>query len=63
MERCAAVSSVVSQVVPAPAAVTSTASQFASLATVALLHVVTRFYVRYGDINSTSDSRFREISV
>ena len=58
-----AVSSVASHVVLASAAFTSTAAQFASLATVVLVHVVTRFYVRYGNIHFTFDSRLREISV
>ena len=60
-----AVSSVPSQVPFAPAAFTSTAEQFASLATVVLAHnfIVTRFYVRYGNIHFTFDSRLREISV
>ena len=46
-----AVSSVASHVVLAPAAFTSTTEQFASLATVVLVHVVTRFNVRYDNIH------------
>ena len=66
MAEVPAVSSVVPQVVSAPARFTLTAEQLASLATVVLVHVVTRFYVRYGNIhftNFTFDSRLREVSV
>ena len=58
-----AVSSVASHVVWASAEFISTAAHLVSLATVVLVHVVTRFYVRYGNIHFTFDSRLREISV